>query len=242
MIVAQELTVFHRHHHPSVSHKILDNVSFTIPQGRITAFIGPSGAGKTTLLRAVAQLISSYEGSLLFQGKSLHEFDRLARVRSVGFVFQQFNLFPHFSVLENCMHPLITVLGMHRDAAYKRALAVLDSLQMTRFIAVYPRNLSGGQQQRVAIARTLCLEPSVLLFDEPTSSLDPESSLAVHNILKELVTRGYTVATSSHDMSFLKKILDNVYFLKNGTIIEHYDAQSNEPLNVNGPIAQFLHG
>lgn len=234
MIAAKDLTVIHH------NHKALNNASFSIPKGRITSFIGPSGAGKTTLLRCIAQLISTYEGELFFEGRSLREFSRIERVRAIGFVFQQFNLFPHFSVLENCTHPLINVLGIEPGAAHKRALAVLDSLQMAQFQAKFPRNLSGGQQQRVALARTLCLEPSVLLFDEPTSSLDPESSQAVHNILKDLVKRGYTVATSSHDMPFLRKIIDNIYFLRQGEIIEQYDITSGHLLNEAGPIAQFL--
>ncbi len=217
----------------------LDRVEFTVPKGRITSFIGPSGAGKTTLLRCIAQL-QGYQGALTYQGQELKAMSRVERVHAIGFVFQQFNLFPHFSVLENCIHPLINVASVSDEKAQKKAKEVLDSLGMLKFVYHSPRDLSGGQQQRVALARALCLEPQVLLFDEPTSSLDPESSRVVHGIMKDLVDRGYTVVVSSHDMSFLKKIIDNVYFLKDGFIVEHYDALVDQKINHQGPISQFL--
>jgi ABC-type polar amino acid transport system ATPase subunit len=136
---------------------------------------------------------------------------------------------------------MVNVLGKTEEQSQKKALEVLGSLGMHGLAHHRPLNLSGGQQQRAALARALCLEPQVLLFDEPTSSLDPESSRVVHTIMQDLIRRGYTVVVSSHDMIFLKKIFDQIYFLKDGNIVESFDSKV-DTLNSAGPIAQFLHG
>jgi len=221
---------------------ILDGVSFEITKGRITAFIGKSGAGKTSLLKCIAHLNNHYQGLLKLEGKNIKELSNKERVKHIGFVAQQFNLFPHMNALKNCVHPMTSVLGMPEKEAKKRALAVLASLEMTEHQHKYPSQLSGGQQQRVAIARALCMEPEVLLFDEPTSSLDPQSTKSLQGLLKDLLKKGITIAVSSHDMPFVKGILDRVYFLKNGSIVDFADAQISPP-KAGGNIDGFLsHG
>ncbi len=218
---------------------ILRDVSFEIPKGRITAFIGKSGAGKTSLLMCFANLNSHYEGQLLFQDKAIKDFSNKERVKHIGFVAQKFNLFPHMSVLKNCMHPMTTVLGLSEREAEEKALKILKSLDMSEYKTMMPSKLSGGQQQRVAIARALCVEPEVLLFDEPTSALDPESTTSLQELLKDLLKSDVTIVVSSHDMPFIKSILDRVYFLENGKVVDFADMQTEPPAE-DGRIFDFL--
>lgn len=218
---------------------VLRDVSFEIPKGRITSFIGKSGAGKTSLLMCVANLNSHYEGQLTFEGKAIKDFTDKQRVKHIGFVAQQFNLFPHMTVWQNCMHPMTTVLGMSEREAEEKAYQVLKALDMSEHKTKHPSKLSGGQQQRVAIARALCMEPEVLLFDEPTSALDPESTKSLQELLKELVKSEVTIALSSHDMPFIKSVLDRVYFLENGKVVDFADMQTEPPVE-GGRIHDFL--
>ena len=203
--------------------KILNNVSFEIPKGKITAFIGPSGAGKTSLLKCVANLYSHYTGTLLFQGVPIRELSDKERAHSIGFIFQQFNLFPHMTVLQNCCKPLQLLYKLSSHDAEAKALRVLESLGMGMFKDAYPAKLSGGQQQRVAIARALCLEPQLLLFDEPSSALDPQSTKMLATLMVELCKNGVTIALSSHDMNLVSDIADNVYYLEDGCL-EHKES------------------
>jgi ABC-type polar amino acid transport system ATPase subunit len=161
------------------------------------------------------------------------------RAKAIGFVFQHFHLFPHMSVWENCIHPLLTVLHLSRETAEERVHKILSQLHMEEFYDAYPSSLSGGQQQRVAIARALGLQPKALLFDEPTSALDPVSSKLLQEMLLQLAQEGIAIGLSSHDMSFVSSVLDRVYFLEGGSIIESYDSnnQSSRP----GPkICEYL--
>jgi len=199
---------------------ILNNVTFEIPQGKITAFIGPSGAGKTSLLKCIANLYSHYTGTLMHQGTSIQKLSDKKRAHSIGFIFQQFNLFPHMTVLQNCSSPLQMLHELSNEDATAKALIVLAQLGMSALKDTYPAKLSGGQQQRVAIARALCLEPQVLLFDEPSSALDPQNTKMLAALMGDLCKNGVTIALSSHDMNLVSDIADHVYYLEDGCI-EH---------------------
>jgi len=199
---------------------LLDAISFTIPAGRITAFVGSSGAGKTTLLRCCAHLITNYTGTLLLSNRPLADYTTQERVHTVGFVFQHFNLFPHLTVLENCSAPLLLSGTLSREKAVEQALLQLTLVGMESYAHRYPHQLSGGQQQRVAIARALALKPSLLLFDEPTSALDPESTEHFASVLKQLLQQGITIAYASHDMQFITATRDRVYLMEQGKIVD----------------------
>lgn len=217
---------------------VLDGVDFSLGAGKITAFIGKSGAGKTTLLRCVAQLLSEYEGSITSSGQDLKQLIPKERASRVGFVSQQFHLFPHLTVLQNCTYALKEVLGV-KEGAEDQAKEVLDLLGMLSFVDAFPLQLSGGQQQRVAIARALVLKPEVLLLDEPTSALDPESKKNLESILMGLQAKGLTLAFSSHDVSFIQNLSDRIYYLENGGLVEECDLEVEDPASKE-KIGQFL--
>jgi polar amino acid transport system ATP-binding protein len=226
----------------SLKHKnnlILNNITFALEPGRITLFIGPSGAGKTSLLQCIANLNTHYTGTITADGIAIKTLSAKARAHTVGFIFQHFNLFPHMSALENCMHPLITVMGMSNIDAQSKALNKLALVHMQEHSQKKPHQLSGGQQQRIAIARALCLEPKVLLCDEPTSALDPISSKQLALLLKELKAQGIAIGISSHDMGFVRALMDYVYLLENGCIIETLDIK-HEALDQKRQLQAFL--
>lgn len=212
---------------PKAKFTILNQTSFHLEKGRITSFIGPSGAGKTSLLKCIANIHPHYEGRIDFYENDMKTFSPFERASRVGFVFQQFHLFPHLTVLQNCMDPLVKVKKMNREMARMIALDVLASFEMKDFIDVYPSKLSGGQQQRIAIARVLVMTPEMLLFDEPTSALDPDSKANLVSILQTLKGNGVSIALTSHDMPFIKCIADRVYYMEKGTIAEEYDGSKN---------------
>lgn len=217
----------------------LKGVSFTIEQGKTTLFLGRSGSGKTTLLKCIAQLNDDYTGEIEFDGAKISDMIAAQRAKSIGFVAQHFNLFPHLTVLENCVHPQVHVLGSMLGAALETAEEVLEHLEIAHLRHKKSRELSGGQAQRVAIARALCMNPKLLLLDEPTSALDPESAKQLANVLQKLIADGITVAVSTHDMVFAKLILDRAYFMESGEIVEFFDV--NLPLNsASNKIARFL--
>lgn len=218
---------------------VLKDASFEIRKGRITTFMGQSGAGKTTLLKCIANLYSGYEGIITCNGNDIKNFTALERATTIGFVLQQFHLFPHLSVLKNCTYALINTMKIKEAEAEKMVLETLNVLSMQRFIHSFPSQLSGGQQQRVAIARALVLRPKILLLDEPTSALDPESKKDLEFLLLELNAKGITIALSSHDMPFIRKIMDYVYFMEQGELIEEWD-QKVEVLASKEKIKQFL--
>lgn len=218
---------------------VLKEVSFEIRKGRITTFMGQSGAGKTTLLKCIANLYSEYEGVITCNGNDITNFNALERATTIGFVLQQFHLFPHLSVLKNCTYALVNTMKIEEVEAEKMASETLNVLSMQRFIHSFPPQLSGGQQQRVAIARALVLRPEILLLDEPTSALDPESKKDLESLLLELNAKGITIALSSHDMPFIRKIMDYVYFMEQGELIEEWD-QKVEALASKEKIKQFL--
>lgn len=208
--------------------RILDDISLSISHGSLHCLIGHSGAGKTSLLKCIAALHQNYSGSIDYQGKSIKAMLPNQRAHTIGFVFQHFNLFPHMTVLENCVHPMTNVLKVPHEKAQEQAFEVLKSVGMETYKDVYPQQLSGGQQQRVAIARALCLKPKILLFDEPTSALDPQSSSNLVGLLKAIKAQGITIVISSHDMSFVKAIHDTIHFIADGKLVESYVASEQE--------------
>lgn len=207
---------------------LLQELSCTLVPGRMTAFIGKSGAGKTTLLKALVGLMPIARGTIMINNKSLLSLSPRQRSEEIGFVFQDFNLFPHLSVLQNCIDPLIHH-AVSYETARERAYRILRELGIDHLADKYPSSISGGQQQRVAIARALCLNPKILLLDEPTASLDPLNADILAGILCNLAAQGLTIGLSSQDMNFVYKIFDRVYYIENGSIVEYCDGINNLP-------------
>lgn len=207
-------------HYPKSPHPALSQVNFEIPAGRMTLFMGKSGSGKTSLLRCIANLITDYTGEIAFQDKPIKKLSKAERAHSIGFVAQQFNLFPHLAVIDNCTQPQQLVLGRSQEESTQKAAELLASLGIDHLATRKPGQLSGGQMQRVAIARALCMDAKALLLDEPTSALDPESTGKLREILNILLKQGVSIAISTHDMSFAKSVFDRGYFLESGKILE----------------------
>lgn len=212
--------------------EVLKGVSLTVKPGEVTVILGPSGSGKSTLLRTINHLEkvdSGYitiDGSLIGyrkRGNTLHELrekEILVQRTEIGMVFQNFNLFPHLTALENVIEAPIVAQGKSKPEARQRGLELLDRVGLKDRAAAYPRQLSGGQQQRVAIARALALEPKILLFDEPTSALDPELVNEVLDVIRELATSGTTLIVVTHEMGFARDVADTVIFMDQGQIVE----------------------
>lgn len=203
-------------------HHVLKNVSLTIAAGEKVVICGPSGSGKSTLIRCINRLEKHQEGRIVVDGIELKD-DRksLEAVRGdVGMVFQSFNLFPHLTVLQNCMLAPMRVRGATREAAAELARYFLDRVKIPEQAHKYPGQLSGGQQQRVAIARAMCMKPRIMLFDEPTSALDPEMIKEVLDTMMELADSGMTMICVTHEMGFAQRVADRVIFMDGGEIIE----------------------
>jgi general L-amino acid transport system ATP-binding protein len=200
----------------------LKGVSLTVKRGEVVVIIGPSGSGKSTFIRTINRLEEHQEGEIIVDGITLsHDIRNIAEIRrEVGMVFQQFNLFPHLTVLENVMLAPIHVRKWPREQAEERAMHWLKRVGIPEQAGKYPGQLSGGQQQRVAIARTLCMEPHILMFDEPTSALDPEMIKEVLDVMRDLATSGYTVLAVTHEMGFARTVADRVIFMDEGLIVE----------------------
>lgn len=198
---------------------IVDDVTIALVPGSIASFIGKSGAGKTTLLKAIVGLAPITRGSVIVGNQELRGLSPQQRAEKVGYVFQDFNLFGHLTAEENCIDPLLVHNKSHAQAK-QIARDALSALHMREYADKYPHELSGGQQQRVAIARALCLQPTVLLLDEPTASLDPVNTDALVMVLKSLAAQGLTIVLSSQDMSFVRKVFDQIYYVESGKIIE----------------------
>jgi polar amino acid transport system ATP-binding protein len=200
-------------------------VNLTVPHRKIVAIIGQSGGGKTTLLRCLNLLERPDHGLLEVAGETIFSRDEvkcrdLARLRqSVGMVFQRFNLFPHLTAVENVMLAQLRA-GVPEQAALERAVQLLRRVGLAHRGVAYPEQMSGGEQQRVAIARALALKPSILLFDEPTSSLDPESTGEVLRVMRELADDGMTMVLVTHELPFAREVADWVVFVDGGRIVE----------------------
>ena len=201
---------------------VLQDVDLSVDQGERVVVCGPSGSGKSTLIRCINRLEEHETGRIVVDGVELDEDERhIAQIRAeVGMVFQQFNLFPHLSVLQNCTLGPMKARGLARREAEALAMDYLEKVHIPEQAAKYPGQLSGGQQQRVAIARSLCMQPKVMLFDEPTSALDPEMIKEVLDVMIELAETGMTMICVTHEMGFAKTVADKMVFMDGGQIVE----------------------
>ncbi|MDC3389277.1 amino acid ABC transporter ATP-binding protein [bacterium] len=202
--------------------KALNNVSLTVGLGERVVVCGPSGSGKSTLIRCINGLEQHETGSITVDGIALnHKTKSMEQIRSrVGMVFQQFNLFPHLTVLENLTLGPVRSKNITAQAAKEIAMTYLERVKIPEQAGKYPRQLSGGQQQRVAIARSLCMEPKILLFDEPTSALDPEMITEVLDVMIGLAEGGMTMVCVTHEMGFARRVADKMVFMDRGEIVE----------------------
>ncbi len=203
--------------------EVLKGVSFDVKRGEVICIIGPSGSGKSTLIRCINALNDIQKGSIMVEGIEVNDksLDKLALRRKVGMVFQQYNLFPHKTAIENVMMAPIKVLKEPREDVEKRAQKLIEKVRLQGKEDSYPGELSGGQQQRVAIARSLAMNPDVMLFDEVTAALDPETVKEVLVTIKDLAEEGMTCILVTHEMGFAREIADHIYFTDRGVIVEH---------------------
>lgn len=201
---------------------VLKNINLSVSKGEKIVICGPSGSGKSTMIRCINRLEEHQQGSIIVGDTELtDDLKNIEQVRKeVGMCFQHFNLFPHLTVLENCTLAPIWVKKMPKDQAEEIAMKFLKRVKIPEQANKYPGQLSGGQQQRVAIARSLCMNPSVMLFDEPTSALDPEMVREVLDVMVELADEGMTMLCVTHEMGFAKEVADRVIFMDAGEIIE----------------------
>lgn len=203
----------------------LDGVSVDINKGEIVCLVGPSGSGKSTLLRSIKGLEEVDEGKIYIDDE-LYDKKNIVQQKKMGFVFQHFNLFPHLTVLENLILSPVEVLKMDKDCAILLAKELLLKVGLDDKINSYPNQLSGGQKQRVAIARSLAMDPEIMLFDEPTSALDPEMVCEVLKVMQDLALQGMSMIVVTHEMGFAKKLASRILFLEEGKIVEE-----NSPKN-----------
>ena len=213
------------------THQVLRDISFSVNKGDVISIIGSSGSGKGTMLRCVNLLEEPTGGKIIFEGKDIAGKElNLSQYRArVGMVFQQFNLFNNMNALENCVCPQLTVLHRKREEAEKIARDYLERVGMSAYCNARPAQLSGGQKQRVAIARTLSMNPDIILFDEPTSALDPEMVGEVLDVMKRLAGEGFTMLVVTHEMAFARDVSSRVIFMDGGVILE--DAAPEEIFN-----------
>ncbi len=202
---------------------VLKGITFDVMKGDVVCIIGASGSGKSTLLRCINALVPIDSGSIQVEGQEVHQpnLDKLALRKKVGMVFQQFNLFPHKTALQNIMMAPVQVLKQDKDQVRERARRLLAKVRLEGKEDAYPGELSGGQQQRVAIARSLAMNPDVMLFDEVTSALDPETVNEVLFTIRELAEEGMTCMLVTHEMGFAREVADHMYFTDRGVIVEH---------------------
>jgi len=215
---------------------VLKDINLSVAAGEKIVICGPSGSGKSTLIRCINHLESHESGEIVVDGIPLDDkIKNIDHIRSeVGMVFQQFNLFPHMTVLENCIVAPVWVKGVPRVEAEALALQYLERVRIPDQADKYPGQLSGGQQQRVAIARSLCMQPRIMLFDEPTSALDPEMIKEVLEVMVDLAEQGMTMLCVTHEMGFARRVADRVIFMDEGEVIEEntptafFDSPQNE--------------
>ena len=202
--------------------QVLKDINLEVAPKEKIVICGPSGSGKSTLIRCINRLEEHQEGNIVVDGSELSESTKnIEKIRAeVGMVFQQFNLFPHLSILDNCTLAPIWVKKLPKKDAEELALKQLKQVQIDDQAYKYPGQLSGGQQQRCAIARALCMEPKIMLFDEPTSALDPEMIKEVLDAMVSLAKAGMTMIVVTHEMGFAKEVADEVIFMDEGMIVE----------------------
>ena len=203
--------------------KAVDGVSLTIERGKVVVVIGPSGSGKSTLLRCINHLEIPSSGEIWIEGEEVtHNAKTINEIRAeIGMVFQLFNLFPHLTVLDNVTLAQKVVRGRSQEEAKQIAMEKLIRVGIPEKVNSFPANLSGGQQQRVAIARSLAMDPKIMLFDEPTSALDPEMIKEVLDVMLDLAQEGMTMVCVSHEMGFVRSAADEVVFMDFGKVVEH---------------------
>ncbi|MDY4127895.1 amino acid ABC transporter ATP-binding protein [Peptostreptococcus porci] len=211
--------------------EVIKGIDLEIDKGDIVVIIGPSGSGKSTVLRCMNLLEQPTSGDIVFEGQSIMENKKnIDKIReNIGMVFQNFNLFPNKSIIENITLAPMKVKGISKAEAEKKAEELLTRVGLIEKKDSFPNQLSGGQQQRIAIARALAMEPDMMLFDEPTSALDPEMVKEVLDVIKELADEGMTMAIVTHEMGFAKEVADRVIFVDGGKIVE--DGSPDEVFN-----------
>ncbi len=211
-------------------HHVLKGISLSVNKGEVVSILGPSGSGKSTLLRCINFLEEPTSGTIEINGKKVDvstaskEDIHSLRIQT-GMVFQQYNLFKNLTVLQNVMTGLTTVKKMDTEDARKRSIELLNKVGLGERLDFFPAQLSGGQQQRVGIARAIAMNPEVILFDEPTSSLDPELVDEVLTVIRELAEEGNTMIIVTHELNFAKSISDRVIFMENGAVVEEGNAE-----------------
>jgi len=203
--------------------EVLKGISLNVMKGEVICVIGPSGSGKSTLLRCINALVPIDSGSILVEGQEVNDpkLDKLALRRKVGMVFQQYNLFPHVTALQNIMMAPIHVLRRDRQEVEAQALSLVKKVRLEGKEGAYPGELSGGQQQRIAIARSLAMNPDLMLFDEVTAALDPETVKDVLVTIRQLAEEGMTCVIVTHEMGFAREVADQVYFTDGGVLVEN---------------------
>jgi len=203
--------------------QVIKGISFDVTKGEVICIIGPSGSGKSTLLRCINGLVEIDSGSIRVKGMAVQDpdLDKLELRKTVGMVFQQYNLFPHKTALQNIMMAPIHVLKQDAGEVKDRAYGLMKKVRLEGKEDFYPGELSGGQQQRVAIARSLAMNPEVMLFDEVTAALDPETVKEVLVTIRDLAEEGMTCLLVTHEMGFARELADHMYFTDNGVIVEH---------------------
>ena len=216
---------FHNERHDMT---VFSDISVSFNEGEVAFLVGPSGAGKSTFLRCLNRLEEATSGEILFEGVNILDKDvDIDRHRQkMGMVFQQFNLFPHLSVMSNLTIGPIKLQGLAKEEAEERAMKLLRRVKLEDRANSYPNQLSGGQKQRIAIARSLCMEPDVMLFDEPTSALDPEMVGEVLEVMRELAEDKMTMIVVTHEMAFAREVADRIMFMADMKILEE-----NDPVN-----------
>lgn len=204
--------------------EVLRGINAELPGGKVSCIIGPSGSGKSTMLRCINGLENYQGGDIRIEGARVDPKSVAKLRRKVAMVFQRFNLFPHRTVLENVMEAPVYVHGVERKAAEARARELLERVGLSHRLTAYPPSLSGGEQQRVAIARSVAVDPSVILFDEPTSALDPELVGEVLGVMRNLAEIGLTMVVVTHEIEFARTVADKVLFIDQGRILEEGSA------------------
>lgn len=219
---------------------ILENVSLSIEKGEVVSIIGPSGSGKSTLIRCMNQLVKPIKGSIVFNGEEINDKNINKMREHIGMVFQQFELFPHLTVMENMILAPVMLKKMKKEEAIEKACKLLDRVNLLDKKDAYPLSLSGGQKQRIAIVRSLILNPEIMLFDEPTSALDPENVKEVLDVIKDLAKEGMTICVVTHELGFAREVSTRVLFVDQKTILA--DGKPEEVLvnPVNPRIKEFL--